>query len=351
MNFIEPVIRDNYDDLPDSIIKCGIPLNRIMVVGDTNTFPLYGEAVSGILRKVFREVHTFVFRAGEEHKNLSSIEELLHALIDAHFDRKDCVAALGGGVVGDMAGFAASVCLRGIPVIQLPTTLLAQIDSSIGGKTGVDFGGFKNMVGSFHMPSLVYANTNTLQTLPEEQFISGMGEVVKTALLADAELYEWLKEHADRIRVRSRMEMTEMTERCALIKSSIVERDPRENGDRVLLNLGHTIGHAVEVLYNYTVPHGCCVSIGLCAAAAMSERRGLITSGDAADIRETCRMFGLPVKAPGLRESEVLAATKSDKKMSGGQIRFVLLESPGRAVYTDDVKEEELLAGIRDICI
>lgn len=352
MNHVKtgPVFLKSFRELPE-VLEQELPIqkNRVMLVGDTNTIPLYGEAVASELRKVFREVGMFAFEAGEEHKTLDSVKSLLAYLIDSRYDRKDCIAALGGGVVGDMAGFAAAIFLRGIPVIQIPTSLLAQIDSSIGGKTGVDFDGYKNMIGAFHMPALVCTCPAALATLPEEQFRAGMGEVVKSALLADADLCGFLVSHAEEIRNRDEDVLFEMIRRTCAIKAEIVRRDPTEQGERALLNLGHTIGHAVEKACHFSRLHGECVGIGLNAAAYMSLRRGKISEEEYQDILHMCALFGIPDSISGLTEEEILRNTKSDKKMAAGQIRFILLEKPGRAYIADDVTDEEMLCGIRRI--
>ena len=346
---IEPVIIDSFEELADVCRSAGITGQRVMLAGDTNTIPLMGERAAAQLGKVFREVHMFTFEAGEENKTLSSVESLLSYLLDCGFDRHDTVAALGGGVTGDMAGFAAAVYLRGIRVIQIPTTLVAQIDSGIGGKTGVDFEGCKNMVGAFHMPALVCSCPEALLTLSDDQFRAGMGEVVKTALLGDGKLYEWLPVHAEQILNRDKDVLYEMIRRAAAVKCSVVRRDPTEQGERALLNLGHTIGHAVEKACQFRMLHGDCVGLGLLAAAQMSYLRGMIDSDTCIRIHDVCRLFGLPRFVTGITAEEILKNTKSDKKMIAGHIRFILIESPGKAVYADDVTDEELLAGIRHI--
>lgn len=343
------MIHNSFSGLPEAIRSLDLPLHRVLLVGDTNTLPLFEDELLKELQSVFESVHTYAFPAGEEYKNLDSIRGILAWLIEHHFDRKDIIVAVGGGVVGDMAGFASAVYLRGISVIQLPTTLLAQIDSSIGGKTGVDFEGYKNMVGAFHMPALVYTNPLALRTLPEDQFVSGMGEVIKSALLGDAEFYHWLKEHGKEIFTKDEAAMHEMISRTAMIKVNIVEVDPEEHGIRAFLNFGHTIGHAVEKYKNFALPHGVCVGLGAAAASYMSKQRGMISAKDYEDVRETLRTCHLPVTCDGLDENEILRITKSDKKMSNGQIRFILLKSLGQAVLCDDVTDEEILAGIRSI--
>lgn len=349
MNSISPVIRDQFEDLPEAVNALQIKKHRLLIVDDTNTAALYGDTVKSEMEKVFESVSVFTVPAGEEYKNLDTIRSILRFLLEQHFDRKDCVAALGGGVIGDMAGFAASVYLRGIPIIQIPTTLLAQIDSSIGGKTGVDFEGYKNMVGAFHMPVLVYTNSSALTTLPDTQFISGLGEVVKSALLGDGDFFIWLMDNRDRIMRRDREALLYLIRKTAGIKVSVVEQDPTEQGVRATLNLGHTIGHAVEKYKNFELPHGVCVAIGIAAAAFLSEKKGLITREDQNKIEESLRGFGLPVKTCDLDEQEILKITKSDKKMADGQIRFILLKKIGEAYMDDSLSDSDLLEAIHYI--
>ena len=346
---LTPVIENGFSGLASAVRETGIPLHRVLVIGDSNTMPLFEEPVKNELVTVFQKVYTYAFPAGEEYKNLDSIRKVLLFLMENHFDRKDCIAAVGGGVVGDMAGFAAAVYLRGIPVIQIPTTLLSQIDSSIGGKTGVDFKGYKNMVGAFHMPVLVYTNPLALKSLSQDQFLSGMGEVIKSALLGDAEFYNWLHKERDRIEEKEDDAIHTMISRTAMIKVDVVRQDPEEHGIRAYLNLGHTIGHAVEKYKHFTLAHGLCVGLGVAAAGFMSWKRGLIAKADYEDIRNLLRAYGLPVTTDGIDAEEILHITKSDKKMSNGQIRFILLKSLGQACICDDVTDEEILMGIRSI--
>ena len=346
---IQPFISDTYAHLAGMLKETGFENCRCMIAGDSNTLPLYGAIVSESVKNVFSEIHTYAFPAGEEHKNLRSIEELLAHLVELRFDRHDCIMALGGGVAGDMAGFSAAIYLRGIRVVQLPTSLLAQIDSSIGGKTGVDFRGYKNMIGAFHMPSLVYANTAVLSTLPEEQFTAGMGEVIKTGILADKEFFSWIVSHRDEILGKDQDALKKMITHAAGIKTGIVERDPTERGERALLNLGHTIGHAIEKYFCFQMLHGCCVAAGTLAALAISRKRNLVTDSEAAEIRQAFSMYGLPVSVHIPDPDAVLDITKSDKKMRAGKIRFILPCGIGKAICADDVTEEELMLGIRAV--
>ncbi len=340
---------NSFEDLKKAFSGLSAMPGKVCIVADTNTGPLCADSIIDVLGKTFENVDNFFFPAGEENKNLRSIEALYGFLLDKHYDRHDCLLALGGGVVGDMTGFAAATYLRGISYVQVPTTLLAQVDSSIGGKTGVDFMGYKNMVGAFHMPEFVYTNPLALKTLPEEEFISGMGEVLKSALLADSEFFEWILDNMDGITEQENDVIFEMVRRTASIKEKIVARDPTENGERALLNLGHTIGHAIEKYKNFTMPHGMCVGLGCISAAAISMKRGYIGPEELYEIRDVCVMFGLPMFADGIDDQEILSITKSDKKMIGGHIRFILLKEIGKAVIADDVTDEEILYGIRFI--
>ena len=340
---------NSFEDLKKAFSGLSAMPGKVCIVADTNTGPLYADSIIDVLGETFENVDNFFFPAGEENKNLRSIEALYGFLLDKHYDRHDCLLALGGGVVGDMTGFAAATYLRGISYVQVPTTLLAQVDSSIGGKTGVDFMGYKNMVGAFHTPEFVYTNPLTLKTLPEEEFVSGMGEVLKSALLADSEFFEWILDNMDGITEQEDDVIFEMVRRTASIKEKIVDRDPTEKGERALLNLGHTIGHAIEKYKDFTMPHGMCVGLGCISAAAISMKRGYIGPEELYEIRDVCVMFGLPMFVDGIDDQEILRITKSDKKMIGGHIRFILLKEIGKAVIADDVTDEEILYGIRFI--
>lgn len=323
---------------------------KICIITDTNVAPLYLDEVVKNLQTNFHTITSFTFQAGEEHKNLDTISSIYNKLIEEHFDRKDLMLALGGGVTGDMCGFAASTYLRGIDFIQIPTTLLAQVDSSIGGKTGVDFRQYKNMVGAFYQPKLVYINLNVLKTLPNDHFYAGMGEVVKHGLIQDKEYFHWLCSNASAIMERRIDVLGEMIQKSCNIKRYVVENDPKEKGERALLNFGHTIGHAVEKLSDFRLIHGYCVALGMIAACSISEKRGMISHSDFLHIRESFQLFHLPEKIPfSINEQDIISVTKLDKKMESGKIKFILLECVGRACIRKDVSEEEMLDAIRII--
>lgn len=322
---------------------------KVCIVTDSNVEPLYAQAVKEAVSPCVRACEIFVFPAGEANKNLQTVQSLYAFLIEHHFDRKDMLAALGGGVVGDLTGFAAATYLRGVDFIQIPTTLLSQVDSSIGGKTGVDFDAYKNMVGAFYMPKLVYMNLDTLQTLEERQFFNGFAEVMKHGLIRDAKFYEWMVSNMYEICGREAAVMLELVKRSCEIKRSVVEKDPTEQGDRALLNFGHTLGHAIEKNSNFTMLHGECVALGCVAAAFISWKRERISMEEYYEIRDMFVPFNLPISTDNLDVERIVELTKSDKKMKGGQIRFVLLDKIGKAVLDDTVTEEEMKAALNEL--
>lgn len=340
-------LEHDFEKLSECVEELGVRGRKLCIVTDSHAGPLYAEAVRERLSGIFKAVTVFSVEAGEEQKTLDTVRSLYEHLILEHFDRRDLLAALGGGVIGDLTGFAAATYLRGIGFIQIPTTLLSQVDSSIGGKTGVDFDSYKNMVGAFHMPRLVYMNLSVLSTLPDRQFASGMAEILKHGLIKNAEYFRWLSDHREEILRREPDALMTMIGESCRIKRDVVEKDPTEQGERALLNFGHTLGHAAEKLKNFQLLHGECVAAGCAAAAYLSWKRGLIESSALEEIQETFRSFSLPVRIPGLDAQQMLMTTKSDKKMDAGSIRFVLLRQTGEAFVDPSVTEEELLDAIK----
>lgn len=322
---------------------------KICIVTDSNVEPLYAQAVKEAAAPCFKSCEVFMIPAGEQNKTLGNVQALYAFLIEHKFDRKDILAALGGGVVGDMTGFAAATYLRGIDFIQIPTTLLSQVDSSVGGKTGVDFDAYKNMVGAFKMPKLVYMNLDTLQTLEARQFYSGFAEAMKSALIKDSKFYEWQIANMYEICDREPDTMLELVKRSCDIKRSVVEKDPTEKGERALLNLGHTIGHAIEKASGFALMHGECVALGCVAAAFISWKKERISMEEYYEIRDMFVPFNLPISADDLDVDRIVELTKSDKKMNAGQIRFVLLDKIGKAVLDDTVTEEEMRAAVEEL--
>lgn len=316
--------------------------SRICIVSDSKVADLYLKILSSALVPFGAEIFSFVFPNGESSKTLETVEKLYEYLIKNRFTRADLLVALGGGVVGDLTGFSAATYLRGIDFIQVPTSLLAQVDSSIGGKTGVDLRFYKNMVGAFYMPKLVYMNFSCFETLDEDQFSCGMGEVIKYGFIKDAPFLTWLKENSEEILKKNKEILAEMVYRCCEWKKIVVENDPKEKGERALLNFGHTIGHAIEKNADFKLFHGQCVAIGMVAAGEMCLKRGLISQEDLDDMKALLETYNLPTFAEGLDKDKVFETTKSDKKMIGNHIKFVLLEGVGNGIVVEDVSDDEL---------
>ena len=351
-DFHYPIYFENdFSALAQAVREEGFSGRKICIVTDSHVAPLYYEAVENALKEVSSEVFSFIFEAGEKNKNLNTVQGLYQTLIEHEMDRKGLLVALGGGVVGDLTGFGAATYLRGIDFIQVPTTLLAQVDSSVGGKTGVDFLQYKNMVGAFHQPRLVYMNMSTLHTLPEREFACGMGEILKTGLICDEEFFRFVCRNETPIHAQDLEILSRMIRRCCEIKAGVVERDPKEQGERALLNLGHTVGHAVEKLKDFQLLHGQCVGVGLIAAAFLSMSRGLLTAEEYEEIRKGCDSFHLPLTVDSLHAEDVLAATKKDKKMEAGHIKFILMDGIGKSFIDKTVTDQELLQAIREILI
>lgn len=343
------VFTQSFQELVPELENLGLGNRRVCIVTDSRVDEIYGSRVLELLQGKCLKAVKYVFPYGEENKTLNTVREAYKFLIEEGFDRKDMLLALGGGVVGDTTGFIAATYLRGIDFVQVPTTLLSQADSSIGGKTGVDFDGYKNMVGAFKMPSLVYMNLEVLATLDDRQFFSGFAEVMKHGLIKDASFYEWLIENMYEICERDLNVLQEMMIRSCTVKKLVVEKDPTEQGDRALLNFGHTIGHAIEKAKHFELFHGECVALGAVAAAYISWKRELLSMEEYYEIRDMFVPFNLPISVEGIDPEEILRLTKSDKKMESGKIKFVLLKKIGKAVLDNTVTDEELLAAINEI--
>lgn len=343
------VMADDFTGLPGHLKALDISLKKLCIVTDSTVSKLYLKEVEELVAPQCRRVISYIFPAGEAHKNLNTVRKLYERLVQERFDRSDMMIALGGGVVGDLCGFAAATYLRGISFIQIPTTLLSQVDSSIGGKTGVDFDAYKNMVGAFHMPRLVYTNTQALLTLPDNQFASGMGEVIKHGLIKNREYYEWILSHAGEILDKEPEILRQTVAESNKIKREVVEKDPTEQGERMLLNFGHTLGHAIEKLKNFELLHGECVGLGSLAAIRLSESRGMIAVGEKKRFREALKTFHIPVFVSGLAASDIIKATRNDKKMASGAIQFILLRSVGDAYVDRSVNDGEMEEALYEI--
>lgn len=336
------VIEDNFEELKSEMKKLNVSERKICIVTETNVGAIYADHIKTILDECAKKVFVFTFEAGEKNKNLYTVKDLYTFLIENHFDRKDMLAALGGGVTGDLTGYCAATYLRGIDFVQLPTSLLAQVDSSVGGKTGVDFDGYKNMVGAFYQPKLVYIATDTLKTLTEREFLSGMGEVIKYGIIKEPEFFYYLKEHINDIRNYEKHALAYIIKISCDTKRKVVENDFKEQGERALLNFGHTLGHAVEKYLYMDRLHGECVSIGMAGAAFISYKKGFLAKEAMNEILELLKAYDLPIFENRIHIEDVISATFSDKKMEGGKIKFIIIDKIGHSFIDRSVSQSEM---------
>lgn len=314
---------------------------HVAIITNTTVAPLYLKRVQKLLGKTPLEI---VLPDGEEHKTLDVLTKVFDALLGARCDRRTTIVALGGGVIGDMAGFAAACYQRGVPFVQIPTTLLAQVDSSVGGKTAVNHPLGKNMIGAFYQPRAVLIDTDTLSTLPDREFRSGLAEVIKYGLIRDPEFFVWLEKYLPKLLARDGEALTHAIERSCRNKAEVVAQDETESGVRATLNYGHTFGHAIETGLGYgDWLHGEAVAAGMCMAADLSQRLGWLSKDDVRRIQAIIKAAGLPLLAPATlspaRLKELMAV---DKKVEAGQLRLVLLKRIGEAVVTAEAPSELL---------
>jgi len=328
---------------------------HVLLVSDDNVAPLYAQRLLHGLQAARPDlrVDTCILPAGESAKTLGYFAEVIDALAALGATRDGCVFALGGGVIGDLAGFAAACWMRGIDCVQLPTTLLAMVDSSVGGKTAVDLPQGKNLIGAFHPPRAVFADTAALQTLPERELRAGFAEVVKYGAIVDAPFLAWLESHADALLARDAAALAEAVARSCAHKAAIVERDPFEHGERALLNFGHTFGHAIEAEQGFGgahgegLNHGEAVAVGMVLAARLSVHLGHAPATAATSLAALLQRFGLPTTLPtGLDAQGLLARMRLDKKAQASGLRFVLWDGPGAARVVADVPETAVLQAL-----
>ena len=311
-------------------------MGKIALITDDIVGPLHAESVLRALSGAGLNAVVVTMAAGEAHKNLDTVRKLYDSLLDAQIDRSSTILALGGGVVGDTAGFVAATYMRGLRLVQAPTTLLAMVDASIGGKVGVDLPRGKNLVGAFKQPSLVVADLGVLATLPLIDFVAGFAEVIKHAIIADPELFDHVESHGWE-------PLAWVLQRAIDVKRRVVEEDPFEQGRRVVLNLGHTFGHALEVLSDYELRHGFAVSIGLLAATRVALRLGLCSPDLERRILGVLVQYGLPISFSGASPAQVWNAMAHDKKRVGDRLRFVLPRAIGEVIVTDEVSKEVVI--------
>ena len=316
---------------------------RVAVVSNETVAPLYLARFLRGLQSVGVEAFSIVIPDGEEFKNWDTLNTIYDQLLAARSDRGTSLIALGGGVVGDMTGFAAATYQRGVPYMQVPTTLLAQVDSSVGGKTAINHPRGKNMIGAFYQPRLVLSDMDTLSTLPDRELKAGLAEVIKYGLIRDAEFFAWLEAHVDRLVAKDAEALSQAVVRCCEIKASVVQRDEREEGERALLNFGHTFGHAIETGMGYGAwLHGEAIAAGMALASDLSARLGLISRTDVERINAVLARAGLPTAVCGIPADRFRSLMSVDKKAQAGRLRFILLSAIGSASLRADVPQEAL---------
>ncbi|SCH17089.1 3-dehydroquinate synthase [uncultured Clostridium sp.] len=337
------IIDNSYKNFEENLKKQG-NYDLVLIISDSNVYNSQGhEFIKHINARI---VYEYIVSPGEDSKSLDTYEKIIEYCVRINLSRKSVIIALGGGVVGDLAGYVASTYMRGIDVIQVPTSLLAQVDSSIGGKTGINIGNFKNIVGTFYQPKFTYINVDSLKTLSEDEFLSGMSEVIKYSIIYDYEFIDYLIENSEAIINRESDKLYYIVKKCASIKAKVVEADEKEGGFRKILNFGHTFGHGVEKLCH--ISHGEAVSIGMNMAFKMALREGFIKEEYCNKFLEVCEKYSLPMNFENADEEEVLNIMKSDKKNSFSKINLVLPVGLGEVEVINTISEEKILDIIKE---
>ncbi len=337
----------------ENLLESGLLANHLsggaaLVVSNETVAPLYLERLLAGIPSSVRCTH-LLLPDGEAHKTLATAATIVDALVEHGYGRDACLVALGGGVVGDITGFAAACFQRGIDFVQVPTTLLAQVDASVGGKTGVNHIGGKNLIGAFHQPRCVIADIATLETLSRREYRAGLAEVIKHGLVRDAAFLDWLESHQEDLQEHTHHRLVYMVRRCCEIKSEIVARDETEQGLRMILNFGHTFGHAIENAAGYgRWLHGEAVAVGMLMACDLSARLGHLEDSVVTRVQELLQALGLPVKPPAEDPERIRMIMRGDKKVLKDQLRFVLLSAPGAAFVSDDVPTDALVSLLGD---
>ena len=338
---IQPGILQNVDEILDPFCA----KRSTLIVTDSNVDPLYSKKIEKC------NSPKFIFPAGEKHKTMNTISDICQKAVEVGLDRKSLILALGGGVCGDMAGFAAAVYMRGIDFIQIPTSLLAMVDSSVGGKTGVDLPEGKNLVGAFWQPQLVIVDPETLKTLPIEEVMNGLAEVIKYGMIYDWEFFQLLENNIDALRNLDMDFYTEIIKRCCEIKAEVVAQDEREGGLRAILNYGHTFGHAVELLSKFEIAHGAAISIGMAVAVELGVMTGKISKDYAERQNKLLFNLGLPISIPAEFDPEkIYGAMLHDKKTVGAKVKLVLPVGDGAVAIVDDMDSDLIIQAIRNCC-
>jgi len=335
-----PIYFENSFEYLQVLLKQKTKWSKVLIVTDSNVDKQYSDEILKIVADTGKQTNKFVFQAGEQSKCLKTISDIYEAAMNNRLDRNSLMIALGGGVTGDMAGFAAATYMRGIDFIQVPTSLLAQVDSSVGGKVGVDFNGTKNIIGAFHQPVFVYINLHTLKTLPKREFLSGMAEVVKHAVIFDRDFFGYLEDNKDKILSLDESTLQYVVRKNCEIKSQVVQQDEKEHGLRAILNFGHTIGHAVESVRNFELLHGECVSLGMAAAGLIAYNMGIFPMADYERMVHLLNDIGLPTRIYGMEPDIVYEEMLKDKKQMNNLLKFILPVKIGEVIQTAEVTKE-----------
>lgn len=313
---------------------------KLVIVTDPTVKRLYGDTLSQSLTKDGFSVVTLLVPEGEEYKSLETAGRLYHELTSNYAERGTPLLALGGGVIGDLTGFVAATYMRGVPLVQIPTTLLAQVDSSIGGKTAVNHEQLKNTIGVFYQPRLVITDIDTLKTLPAQELANGLAEVIKSAAIGNKEFFAYLENNIEKVKSLDKEVLEEVVSHTAKIKAGVVEKDEKDTGLRNILNYGHTIGHAIESASDFKVAHGQAIAIGMVAAARISNRLGILDSHEVARLKGLIEKASLPTEMPDIKLDKIMQNMKHDKKVTQEKMKFVLLKSIGNAFVTEEVTSE-----------
>ena len=342
------IFEESFAGLPQMLKEKNIS-SKLLIVTDSNVNMHYGDQMQKLLADHGFEAYKFVFQAGEQQKTLETISSIYDACLEYRLDRASAIIALGGGVTGDIAGFAAASYMRGIRFIQVPTSLLAQVDSSVGGKVGVDYKGSKNIIGAFHQPFFVYINLNTLQTLPKREFISGLAEVIKHGVIYDKAFFDYLEQNIEKVLNQDIETLKYVVRKNCAIKAQVVQQDEKEHGLRAILNFGHTIGHGIESVLQFSLLHGECVSVGMNAAAYIAARKNLLSQGDFDRVIKLLQCAGLPIQVNDIDVNRVYNEMLRDKKQVKNKLKFILPTSIGQVIQTTEVTKEDIFGALHHI--
>lgn len=330
-------------------LKRSFSFGKVAIITDEKVASIYGERILENFVKLGIRAKLFSFPPGEGSKNIETVIYLARKLVQRSYDRKDLIVALGGGVVGDIAGFLASIYLRGIPYVQVPTTLLAQVDSSVGGKTGVDLPEGKNLIGTFYQPKKVYIDVDTLKTLPVDEIKNGLAEVIKYGCTLKKGLFEFIRKKKREILSLNPEAIEHIIYESCRLKAMVVSKDEKESGLRRVLNFGHTIGHAIEVELNYQIPHGIAVALGMLVEARLSEKLGVAKEKVFASLKELLGEFSFPEKIAGITPDNLILHIQKDKKVAKGTLTIVLLERIGKYIFYTDPSKDAILEVLSEL--